>query len=109
MSRWEVGETTLATLGQNTAGSGDELSSLIQQLVQAAEPLVGKFDGAGKSAFDSFKARADEITADLRAGLGSIQVGQEGMNTAFVSGADTMADDANANMGAANFDAAKFR
>ncbi|AFR07125.1 MULTISPECIES: hypothetical protein [Nocardiopsis] len=109
MSRWEVGDATLTTLGQNTAGSGDELSSLVQQLVQAAEPLAGKFDGAGKAAFDSFKARADGIASDLRAGLGSIQVGQEGMNAAFVGGADTMADDANANMGAANFDGAKFR
>lgn len=109
MSRWDVGETTLSTLSQNTASSGDELSNLITQLVQAAEPLSGKFDGPGKAAFDSFKARADGIAADLRAGLGSIQEGQQGMNTAFQTGTRTMADDANQNMGAANFDAAKFR
>jgi len=109
LSRWEVGDSTLNTLAQNTGGSGDELTSLIQQLVQAAEPLAGKFDGAGKAAFDSFKLQADSITADLRAGLGSIQEGQGGMNAAFTTGADTMADDANQNMGAANFDAAKFR
>lgn len=109
MSRWEVGESTLTSLSRNTGSTGDELSSLIQQLVQAAEPLAGKFNGAGKAAFDSFKARADGITADLRAGLGSIQEGQTGMNSAFTTGAQTMADDAAQNMGAANFDAAKFR
>ncbi|WP_150241694.1 hypothetical protein [Nocardiopsis quinghaiensis] len=109
MSRWEIGSNTLNALSQNTGTTGDELSSLIQQLVQAAEPLAGKFDGAGKAAFDSFKARADGIAADLRAGLGSIQEGQTGMNSAFSTGAETMADDANQRMGSANFDAAKFR
>ncbi|WP_047871506.1 hypothetical protein [Nocardiopsis sp. RV163] len=109
MSRWQIGDSTLTTLSQSTGTTGDELSSLIQQLVQAAEPLSGKFDGAGKAAFDSFKLRADAITADLRAGLGSIQEGQGGMNAAFVTGDQTMADDANQSMGSANFDAAKFR
>ncbi|OLT28585.1 hypothetical protein BJF83_15010 [Nocardiopsis sp. CNR-923] len=109
MPRWDQGDTTLVTLGQNTAGSGDELSTLIGQLVQAAEPLYGKFDGPGKAAFDSFKNRADAIAADLRAGLGSIQEGQAGMQAAFQTGTQTMTDDANQNMAAANFDAAKFR
>ncbi|MFW6640713.1 hypothetical protein ACOALZ_11820 [Nocardiopsis algeriensis] len=109
MSRWDIGDSTLNTLAQNTATSGDELSSLIQQLIQAAEPLSGKFDGAGKAAFDSFKLRADGIAADLRAGLGSIQEGQGGMNVAFSSGSETMAEDANQGMSSANFDAAKFR
>lgn len=109
MSRWEIGDNTLTTLSQRTGSSGDELSSLIQELITAADPLYGKFSGAGKNAFDSFKERADGITADLRAGLGSIQEGQTGMNTAFITGNQTMADDANQNMGAANFDAAKFR
>ncbi|MFV2198168.1 hypothetical protein [Nocardiopsis sp. LOL_012] len=109
MSRWDVGESTLASLGQRTAGSGDELAGLITQLVAAAEPLAGKFDGPGKAAFDSFKQRADAITADLRAGLGSINEGQSGMNAAFQTAGQTMADDANQNMSAANFDAAKFK
>jgi len=29
---------------------------------KAAEPLDGKSNGAGKAAFDAFKAHADEIT-----------------------------------------------
>ena len=108
-SRWDFGDQTLVTLAQNTSGSQDELGNLIKQLIQAAEPLSGKFNGPGKAAFDSFKARADQITAHLNAGLGSINQGQRGMQAAFSEGSQTMADEANRNMSAANFDAAKFR
>ncbi|SKA10377.1 hypothetical protein SAMN02745673_02466 [Marinactinospora thermotolerans DSM 45154] len=109
MSRWDYGDQTLTTLARNTSGSSDELGSLINQLIQAAEPLAGKFNGAGKAAFDSFKARSEQITADLNAGLGSINEGQRGMESAFSTGNQTMADEAQRNMSAANFDAAKFR
>ncbi|CAM4383536.1 hypothetical protein [Nocardiopsis rhodophaea] len=109
MSRWDFGDQTLTTLARSTSGSTDELSNLINQLIQAAEPLSGKFNGAGKAAFDSFKARADQITADLNTGLGRVNEGQYGMQSAFSTGSQTMADDANRNMSAANFDAAKFR
>ncbi|MEY9214298.1 hypothetical protein NI17_020505 [Thermobifida halotolerans] len=108
-SRWDFGDQTLTTLTQNTSGSQDDLGALIKQLIDAAEPLAGKFNGAGKAAFDSFKSRSEQITADLNAGLGSINEGQRGMQTAFSEGSQTMADEANRNMGAANFDAAKFR
>ncbi|TDQ52266.1 hypothetical protein [Actinorugispora endophytica] len=109
MSRWDYGDQTLSTLARTTSGSKDELGDLIGQLIQAAEPLAGKFNGAGKAAFDSFKARSEQITADLNAGLGSINEGQHGMQTAFSEGSQSMADEAQRNMGAANFDAAKFR
>ncbi|MDA0565006.1 hypothetical protein LG943_11840 [Streptomonospora sp. S1-112] len=109
MSRWDFGDQTLTTLNRNTSTSGDQLATLINQLIDAAEPLSGRFNGAGKAAFDSFKARSEQITADLSAGLGSINQGQTGMQTAFATGNQTMADDATRNMGAANFDAAKFR
>ncbi|MUL43270.1 hypothetical protein FZ103_19215 [Streptomonospora sp. PA3] len=109
MSRWDFGDQTLITLTRNTSGTGDELGTLITQLIDAAEPLAGRFNGSGKAAFDSFKARADQITADLNAGLTNINQGQGGMQAAFSTGNQTMADDANKNMGAANFDAAKFR
>ncbi|MFC3996261.1 hypothetical protein ACFOVU_10070 [Nocardiopsis sediminis] len=109
MSRWDYGDQTLTTLAGNTSDSTQDLGTLIQQLIAAAEPLAGKFNGAGKAAFDSFKASSEQITADLNAGLGSINEGQRGMQTAFSSGNQTMAEDARQNMGAANFDAAKFR
>jgi hypothetical protein len=109
MSRWDMSRETLPVLMQRTQGSTDELRGLIQQLIQAAEPLSGRFDGAGKQAFDAFKANSDQITADLGRGLGSVNTGQAGMNKAFVTGDTTMSDDARSLMSAANFDAARFR
>ncbi|HEY7486511.1 MAG TPA: hypothetical protein VH912_18755 [Streptosporangiaceae bacterium] len=104
-----MGQSTLPTLIQRTGGSTDELRSLIQQLIVAAEPLAGKFDGAGKAAFDSFKANSDQITADLGRGLNSVHTGQAGMQKSFTTGDTTMADDTRSTMGAANFDGAMFR
>ncbi|RAY13173.1 hypothetical protein DPM19_22040 [Actinomadura craniellae] len=109
MGRWDFGDQTLVTLAKNTGGSTQELATLLKQLIAAAEPLSGRFSGPGKAAFDSFKARSDQITADLTAGLGSVNQGQHGMHVAFATGGQTMADDAGRNMAAANFDGAKFR
>jgi uncharacterized protein YukE len=107
--RWDMDANTLPTLMQRTQGSVDELRTLIQQLIAAAEPLSGRFDGSGKAAFDSFKANSDQITADLGRGLGSVNSGQSGMQRSFSTGDTTMADDTRSLMGAANFDAAMFR
>ncbi|MGW5733531.1 MULTISPECIES: hypothetical protein [Streptomyces] len=106
--KFDMGDTTLAVLGKNTVGSSDDLGTLIGLLVQAAEPLEGKFNGAGKATFDSFKLRADEITSDLNGALSSILGGQAGMDTAFGSGDQEQSDNAHQNMGAANFDGARF-
>ncbi|GGR69515.1 hypothetical protein GCM10010252_04450 [Streptomyces aureoverticillatus] len=106
--KFDMGETTLAVLGKNTAGSSDDLGSLIRALVQSAEPLEGKFNGAGKATFDSFKLRADEITAALNGSLASILGGQAGMDEAFGTGTQEQSDNAHRNMGAANFQAARF-
>jgi uncharacterized protein YukE len=107
--RWDHGQHTLVTLARGTQGSAQELGTLVKQLIAAAEPLAGKFNGAGKAAFDNFKAHADQITADLNAGLGSVNTGQIGMEKAFSTGDQTMADDAQSRMSSANFDAAKFK
>jgi uncharacterized protein YukE len=107
--RWDQGQHTLVTLARGTQGSAQELGTLVKQLIAAAEPLAGKFNGAGKAAFDNFKAHADQITADLSAGLGSVNTGQIGMEKAFSTGDQTMADDAQSRMSSANFDAAKFK
>ncbi|EPH40639.1 hypothetical protein ABT390_21570 [Streptomyces aurantiacus] len=106
--KFDMGETTLAVLGKNTAGSSDDLGTLIRALVQSAEPLEGKFNGAGKATFDSFKLRADEITAALNSSLASILGGQAGMDEAFGTGTQEQSDNAHKNMGAANFQAARF-
>ncbi|MEV5983577.1 hypothetical protein AB0L85_02950 [Streptomyces sp. NPDC052051] len=106
--KFDMGSTTLSTLAKSTSGSSDDLGSLIQQLIAAAQPLEGKFNGEGKAAFDSFKSRADEITAALNGSLSSILGGQSGMDSAFGTGDQEQSDNAHQNMGSANFDAARF-
>nr|WP_225954568.1 hypothetical protein [Kibdelosporangium phytohabitans] len=103
-----MGSTTLSTLSKQTQGSSEDLGSLIKQLIAAAQPLEGKFNGAGRAMFDSFKARADEITVSLNSSLGAILGGQSGMDTAFRQGDAQMADNASSTTASANFDAARF-
>ncbi|NBM18479.1 hypothetical protein [Streptomyces sp. GC420] len=106
--KFDMGTQVLTNLMSQSRGSSDDLGSLIRQLVQAAQPLEGKFNGAGKVAFDSFKARSDEITAALNSALAAILGGQSGMETAFGSGDQEQGENARTNMAAANFDAARF-
>lgn len=106
--KFDMGSQTLSTLAKQTQGSGEDLGALIKQLIAAAQPLEGKFNGAGKAAFDSFKSRSDQITADLNQSLSAILGGQTGMNRSFVTGDTEMSDTARSTMGAANFDAARF-
>ncbi|MCX4550044.1 MULTISPECIES: hypothetical protein [unclassified Streptomyces] len=106
--KFDMGSTTLSDLGKSTSGSTDDLGLLIQQLIAAADPLEGKFNGAGKVAFDTFKQHSDEITAALNGSLHSILGGQSGMDGAFVTGDHESADNAHQHMSAANFDAARF-
>ena len=107
--KFDMGAQTLSTLMRDSRGSSDDLGSLIRQLVQAAEPLEGKFNGAGRRMFDQFKAQADGITKELNASLAAILGGQSGMESAFSSGDQEQGENARQQMGAANFDAARFR
>ncbi|MGY5034956.1 hypothetical protein ACWC9U_29760, partial [Streptomyces sp. 900116325] len=61
--KFDMGAQVLSSLTSKSRGSSDDLATLIRQLVQAGAPLEGKFNGAGRAAFDSFKNRSDEITA----------------------------------------------
>ncbi|WP_345648070.1 hypothetical protein [Streptomyces tremellae] len=106
--KFDMGSTTLSDLVKNTSGSSDDLGSLIKQLIAAADPLEGRFNGAGKTAFDSFKSRADSITSDLNGSLRAILGGQSGMDGSFTSGDQEQESNAHRNMSAANFDAARF-
>lgn len=106
--KFDMGSRTLSALTQNTSGSSDDLGALIRQLIVAAEPLEGKFNGAGKVAFDQFKANSDEITAALNSSLRSILGGQSGMDQAFATGDQEQGENARTTMASANFDAARF-
>lgn len=106
--KFDMGNATLATLATNTTGSHEDLGALVKQLVAAAEPLEGKFNGAGRAAFDEFKARTDEISNDLNSSLARILEGQVGMDTAFQTGDVESADNVAQAQGQANFDGARF-
>ncbi|NKQ28210.1 hypothetical protein [Streptomyces galbus] len=106
--KFDMGAQTLSTLMRDSRGSSDDLGSLIRQLVQAAQPLEGKFNGSGRVMFDQFKARADEITSELNGSLSAILGGQSGMESAFSTGDQEQGDNARQQMSAANFDAARF-
>ncbi|MFG3495853.1 hypothetical protein [Streptomyces sp. NPDC047928] len=106
--KFDMGAQVLSTLRSQSQGSSTDLGVLINQLVQAAAPLEGKFHGSGKVAFDSFKMRADEISKALNGSLAAILGGQAGMDAAFGSGDTEQGDNARTQMSAANFDAARF-
>lgn len=108
MAKFDMGSQTLGALTKQTQGASDDLGGLIRQLIAAAEPLEGKFNGAGRAAFDSFKANADQITAELNTSLAAILGGQSGMDTSFQAGDQGMADNATQSQGSANFDSARF-
>lgn len=106
--KFDMGATTLTTLTQSTGASSEDLTSLVRQLVDAAAPLEGKFNGAGRARFDQFKARVDEVTDDLNGALAAINLGQSEMDTAVQTGDQETSDNAAAAEGRSNFDSARF-
>ena len=92
--KFDMGASTLSTLTKQTSGSNDDLGGLVKELVAAAEPLEGKFNGSARAAFDGFKERTDDIAAEL--------------DTAFVQGEQDMVDSTRSAQSSANFDAARF-
>ena len=64
--------------------------------------------GQGRVKFDQFKARTDEIAADLNSSLSRIAQGQSEMNVATQTGDQETADNSTRNESSANFDGARF-
>lgn len=101
----------LQVLGRKTATESDDLALLVRNLLEAAEPLEGTFNGTAKGAFNSFKSRTDEISSVLSNALVGITESISGQNLAFVTAADEGADVHQSAEGAANFagaDTSKF-
>ncbi len=92
--KFDMGAQTLSTLMKDSRGSSDDLGVLIRQLVQAAQPLEGKFNGAGRCGVCQFKLRADGIAKELNGSLAAILGGQSGMDSAFSSGDQEQGDNA---------------
>jgi|SRR5690625_897488 len=106
--KFAMGNETLSTLTKATSSSSEDLGALVKELLQAAEPLESKFRGAGRAAFDQFKARADEISGELNQSLGAVLQGIGGMNLAFTEGESQMVDQTQSIEGSSAFDAARF-
>lgn len=107
--KFDMGAQTLSNLIRDSRGSSDDLGALVKQLVRAATPLEGKFNGSGRVMFDQFKSRADQIASDLNGSLSAILGGQSGMEKAFSSGDQEQGENARRQMSAADFDGARFR
>lgn len=106
--KFAMGGETLGQLAKQTSGSSDDLGSLVKQLLQAAEPLQGKFNGAARQTFDRFKVDTDAIAGELNGALGSVLGGIAGQGRAFVEGEQQMVDETSAAQSGAAFDAARF-
>ncbi|MEU9302970.1 hypothetical protein [Streptomyces sp. NPDC048269] len=106
--KFDMGTQVLTNLMSGSRNSSTDLGTLIKLLVDAAQPLEGKFNGQGKVAFDSFKVRSDGIAKELNASLAAILGGQSGMERAFGSGDQEQGENARQQQSAANFDAARF-
>jgi len=106
--KFAMGAQTLSTLTKQTSSSSSDLGSLVRQLDAAAEPLQGKFNGAGRAMFDSFHAHTEEIATELNQALASVLRGISGMDQSFQSGDQEMADSTRSLTSSSNFDAARF-
>lgn len=86
--KFSMEDQTLITLGQRSQTESDDLGTLVRQLVDAAEPLEGVFNGPARATFNNFKARTDEISTMLNNALAGIVGAIEGQNNAFVTAAE---------------------
>lgn len=93
---------------KKTSTSTDDLGALVKQLAQAGEPLEGKFNGAGRAAFDQFKAQSDQISVELNAALNAVLGGIAGMDVAFKEGDNDMFEQTRSTESSVSFDAARF-
>jgi uncharacterized protein YukE len=72
--KFAMGAQVLTNLTKQTSGASGDLGTLVRKLADSAEPLQGRFNGAGRAAFDRFKAETDTIANELngRPGHGAV-------------------------------------
>ena len=105
--KFAMGAETLSQLSTATTGASDDLGALVRELLVSAEPLQGRFNGAGRAAFDQFKDHTDEIADELNAALRAVLGGIDGQNTAFVQGEQQMVEETRASHAGAGFESAR--
>lgn len=106
--KFAMGADVLTQLTKRTSTSTDDLGALVKQLYQAAEPLEGRFNGAGRAAFDRFKTETDSISVELNTALNAVLAGIAGQDLAFQQGDQDIADQNSSNQAGAGFDSARF-
>lgn len=106
--KFKMGAEVLSQLTRKTSTAGEDLGSLVRELAQAGEPLEGKFNGAGRAAFDQFKANSEEIAVELNQALGGVLQGISGMDRSFLEGDTEMGDEIRQTQSSVSFDAARF-
>lgn len=106
--KFAMGAEVLSTLTKKTSNSSEDLGTLVRELSEAAEPLQGRFNGAGRGAFDRFKAETDRIAVDLNGALSAVLGGIAGMDRTFAEGDEQMREETNTRTNSTNFDAARF-
>jgi hypothetical protein len=106
--KFAMGAETLGQLTKQTSSASDDLGSVVRELFAAAEPIQGKFNGAGRAAFDRFKGETDRIANELNAALAAVLGGIDGQNVAFLQGEEQMVSETTAAQAGANFEAARF-
>lgn len=94
---------TLVRLGQRTQSESEDLGTLVRQLVEAAEPLDGVFNGPARAKFNDFKASTDQIATSLNNALAGIVGSISGQNLAFVTAAEDGAAAHSSAQGSADF------
>ncbi|WP_067608043.1 hypothetical protein [Nocardiopsis listeri] len=102
-------QASFSKMTSNTSDSGEQLSTLVNRLVNAVEPLRGKFEGSGRNSLDELHRRAETVSILVSGDLGSLNEGQMEMMNAVMQGDQEMADSAQSQMNSANFDVGKLR
>ncbi|GAA3337206.1 hypothetical protein GCM10017714_03200 [Curtobacterium pusillum] len=106
--KFAMGAQVLTNLTKQTSGASGDLGTLVRRLADSAEPLQGRFNGAGRAAFDRFKSETDSIANELNGALSSVLQGISGMDRSFHEGDQDMAQSTSSLEGSSNFDAARF-
>ena len=86
--KFSMEEQTLVRLGQRSQTESEDLATLVGQLVEAAEPLEGVFNGPARAKFNEFKSKTDQISTSLNNALAGIVGSISGQNLAFTTAAE---------------------
>lgn len=102
-------QASFSKMTSNTSEAGEQLSTLVNRLVNAVDPLKDKFEGSGRNSLDELHRRAESVSILVGGDLNNLNEGQREMMNAVLQGDQDMADSTQSQMNAANFDAGKLR